>query len=236
MKRFLLYSNIILLALLAFITWRERYLPRLWQKAFPDNSLAYYQQRPAYQAQLARYAVYTKKAPIVMLGTSLTQDIDWGELLNRSDVVNRGYGGDIIAVLASRLPQVLAVKPRVCFIEGGINDIDTGVPLAESIRLLTGIVDTLLHHNIKPVLTTVTHVAKYAHQQQERNAKISLFNKALRQLAAGRSLLVTDNNPALAPGGYLQPSLAKSDGLHYQPAAYLLWKQEVESVLVQAGL
>jgi lysophospholipase L1-like esterase len=236
MKRLSVYVNIMLLALLAFIAYRERYIPRLKQKLLPDNSLTHYQSRPAYKEQLSRYDVYTKKANIVMLGTSLTQDIDWGELLNRGDVVNRGYGGDILAVLAGRMPYVLSVQPKICFVEGGINDIDTGVPLTESVRLLTGIADTLQQHSVVPVLTAVTHVAKDAVNQKERNEKITAYNRELYKLAESRKLAVVDNNPALAPDGYLKPALAKGDGLHYLPSTYLLWKAAIEKVLVQNGL
>jgi lysophospholipase L1-like esterase len=236
MKRFSTYTSIILLAVLCIIVYRERYLPRLQQKLFPDNSLAHYHSRPAYKEQLTRYDVYSKKANIVMLGTSLTQDIDWNELMSRGDIINRGYGGDILAVLASRLNYVMAAQPKICFIEAGINDIDTHVPIAESIQLLMGIVDTLQRHAIIPVLTAVTQVTADANNQKERNEKISQFNRELYKLAQNRKLTVIDNNPILAPAGHLQPELAKSDGLHYLPKTYLVWKAAIDKVLLQNGL
>lgn len=236
MKRFSLYINFVLLALLAVIVYWENYIPRLWQKIFPDNSLAHYQQRPAYQQQLSRYAVYSKKAPIVMLGTSLTQDVDWNELLNRGDVINRGYGGDILAVLASRMPYVLAVQPQICFVEGGINDIDTGVPLDTSMQLLNGIADTLLQHNCTPVFTAVTYVTRQAPNQAARNKKIKQFNEALFELAERKGIFVVNNNPKMAPDGYLKTELAKSDGLHYLSSTYLIWKKNIETALTHKDL
>jgi hypothetical protein len=187
MKRFSTYTSVILLAVLCMIVYRERYIPRLQQKISPDNSLAHYQNRPAYKEQLTRYNVYSKKANIVMLGTSLTQDIDWNELMNRGDIINRGYGGDILLVLASRLNYVIAVQPKICFIEAGINDIDTGVPLAESIQLLTAIADTLQKHTIIPVLTAVTHVTADA-----QNQKIEM-KKLLNSTGSCTSLPKTEN-------------------------------------------
>jgi lysophospholipase L1-like esterase len=236
MKRFSLILNVLLLLLLGFIAWRENYLPRLWRKLFPDNSLAHYQGRPAYQDQLARYQVYSKKGGIVLLGNSLTQDIDWNELMNRGDMINRGYGGDIMAVLANRIPLVLALQPKACIIEGGINDIDTGVPMDTTLQLLRGMVDTLRNHAITPVLTAITHVAERAPRQKQRNALVRQYNTALYQLAAQKGLQVVDNNPDLAPQGYLQPELSKPDGLHYQPAAYLIWKGNIEKALARLGL
>jgi lysophospholipase L1-like esterase len=232
MKRFSAILNLALLLLLGLIAWRERYLPRLWQKFFPDNSLAHYQARPAYQDQLARYTVYGKKGGIVMLGTSLTQDIDWNELLNRGDMINRGYGGDIMAVLASRIPLVVAVAPKTCIIEGGINDIDTGVPIDSALQTLQGMVDSLQRHNILPIVTAVTHVTEKAHRQRQRNELIKQYNTGLYQLAKQKGLAVVDNNPVMAPDGYLKAELAKH-GLHFRPAAYLLWKGNIEKILAQ---
>jgi lysophospholipase L1-like esterase len=236
MKRFLIAVNIILVLLLSFIVYREKYIGKLKQKLFPDNSLKYYQNRPAYKEQLTRYDVYSKKANIVMLGTSLTQDIDWEELMNRGDIVNRAYGGDIFAVMAARLPYVLALQPKICFIEGGINDIDTDVPVAESMHQLLIIIDTLQQHSVIPVLTTITNVANSAAGQKTRNKKINQFNSELYKLAKNKGLSIIDNNPVLAPGGNLKEEFAKSDGLHYLPKTYLVWKAAVEKVLLKNGL
>ena len=231
MKRILVFLNIILVLLLGFIIYRERYIPKLKQKLIPDNRLSYYRDRPGYKDQLRRWDVYSKKASIVMLGTSLTQDIDWNELMNRNDIANRGFGGDILAVMVDRLPYVLAVEPRICFLEGGINDIDTDVPLAEFMQQLNLIIDTLQHHSIIPVLTAITHVSRNAVNQRTRNVRINQFNKEIYQLAQTRGLSLIDNNPVMAPDGLLKEELAKWDGLHYLPRTYLLWKAAIEKVL-----
>ena len=76
-----------------------------------------------------------------MLGTSLTQDMDWNELMNRGDIVNRAFGGDIFEVMADRLPYVLAAEPKICIIEGGINDVDLDIPVASSLKYLSIIID-----------------------------------------------------------------------------------------------
>lgn len=235
MKRLLIGINLILVLALGIIIYREGYIPKLKQKFFPDNSLAHYQNRPEYKEQLSRYGVYTKKADIVMLGTSLTQDIDWNELMNRPDIINRGYGGDIFAVMATRLPYVLAAEPKICFIEGGINEIDTGVPITEFSNQLSAIIDTLQHHSVIPVLTAITFVTNNAYDHKKRNEQIALYNREMKKLAASRAIVVIDNNPVLAPKGYLEEKFAKNDGLHYLPKTYLVWKAAIEKVLVQYG-
>lgn len=236
MKRFSFYFNIFLLIALISVIYKEDYIKKLKQKIFPDNSLQYYKNRPAYKDQLLKYGVYSKQANIVMLGTSLTQDIDWNELLNRGDIINRGYGGDLIAVMADRLPYIISVHPKICFIEGGINDIDNDIPLNETLQQLISIIDTLQKNSITPILTAVTHVTNNASRHTKRNKKIKEFNTELKKLAKVRGLTIIDNNPVLAPDGYLKNGFSKYDGLHYLPKTYLIWKVEIEKILKQYGL
>jgi lysophospholipase L1-like esterase len=236
MKRFSFYLNIIFIAILSLIIIKEKYLSRLKQKLFPDNSLAYYNNRPAYKEELARYDVYGKQAPIVMLGTSLSQDIDWNELLNRGDIVNRSYGGDIIEVMQSRLPYILAVHPKICFIEGGINDIDTNISPDKSLAQLSALIDSLKRNSIIPVLTAITAVTNTAHKHVERNAAIAAFNTALVSLAKEKNIDIINNNTRLAPEGFLRDEYAKADGLHFQPATYLIWKEAVQVILMKNKL
>ena len=58
-----------------------------------------------------------------MLGNSLTNRISWNELLVRDDIANRGIGSDITAGFINRINFVFNVKPKICFIEGGVNDL-----------------------------------------------------------------------------------------------------------------
>lgn len=236
MNKLSFYLNILLLALLILVVIKENYISKLKQRISPDNSLGYFQNRPAYKEQLMRYDVYSKKANIVMTGTSLTQDIDWNELLNRGDIINRGFGGDIFEVIASRLPYILSVQPKICFIEGGINDIDRNIPLKESIGHLTHIINSLQKDSVIPVITLVTHVSNTAHDQAERNKKINELNNEIINLAKQKNISLINNNPQLAPDGYLKPEFAKYDGLHFLPKTYLVWKSAIEKVLAQNDL
>lgn len=78
---------------------------------------------PKYVAKASLYPLYTRQKNIVMLGSSLTGNVNWDELLDRSDVANRGIDGDISEGILARMEYVLSVDPEICFIELGINDI-----------------------------------------------------------------------------------------------------------------
>jgi lysophospholipase L1-like esterase len=227
--------SLLLFIIILGIVYKENYIPRLKQKLFPDTSLNYFKNRPYYKEKLSKYDIYTKQANIVMLGSSFTDDIDWNELLNRNDVINRGIGAEIIATMLDRMPNVLKLKPKICFIEAGINDIDNNISIATSMRQLGQVVDILQRDSIKVILTAVTYLADIAPNYKKRNEKITAFNIELYKLSQQKNCTVVNNNTKMSPNNLLRNDLCKSDGLHYLPAAYLLWKQEIEKVLKEKG-
>jgi lysophospholipase L1-like esterase len=227
--------SLILFIILITIGYKENYIPRLKQKLFPDSSLAYFKNSPYYKEKLSKYDIYSKQANIVMLGSSLTDDIDWNELLNRNDVINRGIGAEIIATMLDRMPYVLKVKPKICFIEAGINDVDNNIALATSMQQLGQVVDILHKDSITVILTAVTYLADIASNCKKRNDKITTFNTELYKLAQQKNCVVVNNNNKMSPNNLLRKDLCKYDGLHYLPAAYMLWKEEIEKVLKEKG-
>ena len=73
---------------------------------------------------LALHKIYaTKKADVVMLGDSLTSNVNWSELFDRR-IINRGVGGDITDGYLQRLKYVYDLKPKKVFINGGTNDFE----------------------------------------------------------------------------------------------------------------
>ncbi|MDR1487661.1 MAG: GDSL-type esterase/lipase family protein [Deltaproteobacteria bacterium] len=69
----------------------------------------------------------TKKPVILMLGDSLTEFWRWRRLSEQADVSNCGIAGDTSQGLLHRLDIALSVKPKVIFLQIGINDISMGV-------------------------------------------------------------------------------------------------------------
>ena len=75
-----------------------------------------------YNVRRSLFEVYQPKdIRIVMLGDSITDKVDWNELLSRTDVVNRGIGSDITEGFINRLSDIYVLNPETCFIMGGIN-------------------------------------------------------------------------------------------------------------------
>ncbi len=172
-----------------------------------------------------------------MLGNSHTFRMQWNELLEREDVANRGIGSDVLGGFLTRLSDVLELSPKVCFIEGGVNDIERDVPIDSSMKYLRSIVDTLRRQVIVPVVIKPIHVAACYPDASGFNHRISVFNKNIDSLLKGMpEVIVMDLNEELSPNGTLLPAFSQKDGIHLTAPAYLIWKQRILKILSETGL
>lgn len=216
---------------LSFSTRANRYLF--------ENKKAHklsFQLNPSFIEQEDYCSIFNKKANVVMLGNSLTYRMNWDELLNRNDVVNRGVGSDITDGLAYRLKYVIPLKPKICFIEGGVNDLDKGIEKKTIISNLEKIVDELKQNSIIPVLMTVTFVAENYEDCSRFNNKIRLLNDEIIKLSDSRSIRLIDLNAQVSSNDKLRKEFSEKDGIHLTSKAYIIWKNEIESVLKSYSL
>ena len=72
-----------------------------------------------YEKQTSLYNIYEiKKAEIVMLGDSITFGVNWNELLDNNNIINRGIGSDTTEGFIQRLDYIYKltqfshIKPR----------------------------------------------------------------------------------------------------------------------------
>lgn len=186
--------------------------------------------------QLAMYDLYrTTHAEIVMLGDSRTYYGNWNELLGRTDVVNRGISNDITAGFLHRLGYVYRLHPRICFIEGGVNDVYANYTAVDIVENLTMIVDTLREHNIIPVIQSTMFVARERAEAEPKNAEIQKLNQQLLAYCRAHSILFLDINALVSTDGYLRPDLTY-DGIHLNARGYALWIPKIQEALAISGL
>lgn len=180
----------------------------------------------------------SSKARIVFFGDSHTYRMFWNELLQRSDVVNRGVGSDISEGYLQRLPSVLALKPSICFLQGGGNDLFHHVPEDTLIRNYRLIVRKLKQRGIIPVLTATFYAAQNFgwNDSIPYNQKVASLNQGLAQLASEEQIDFLDLSPQMLKGDYLLDSFAQSDGVHLNHRGYLLWKSRIEATLRKYGI
>lgn len=186
---------------------------------------------PQYAEQLNIEPAYIRPVKIIMLGTSHVYKAHWDELLDRSDIGNRGIGSDITMGYLHRLEFVMDSHPQICFIEGGGNDIALHISADTIVSNLGKLVDTLRTAHIIPVLHAIFYVAANYPASDWVNDRITTVNRRIRELAASRNIEYIDINPTLAPQNVLLPRYSQPDGIHLDAPAYLRWRDAIEKVL-----
>lgn len=235
--RLSLLLNLMFAACLIAIVIHEQYIYRIYNRISPSIPLpANPESSLTYKEQVDFYSIYTQQSDIVMLGNSLTHKILWNELLGRPDVANRGIGGDLTAGMLHRMSYVLDQNPKICFIEGGINDLDAGISIDTIYHNLQKIVTILQAKNIIPVLTTVTYVTAIYPGHYAMNASITRLNEKIYQLIKTNDLQVVDLNLWISKNSELIPIYARDDGNHLTSKAYLVWKKEILRILKLYGI
>ena len=223
-------SYSILGIILALICWfgYNKYLTAQYANLYLKNE--------NYNVQIGMFNKFkTSQADVVMLGNSLTYNANWNELLGRKNIVNRGINSDITAGYLHRLSFVFRLKPKLCFIEGGVNDVYAGYSVAEIFDNYTKIIDTLRAHQIIPVVQSTLFVAPQRENSQSRNEEILQLNKLLLDYARKESIEYLDINSLVSQNGFLKNEFTY-DGLHLNAEGYSLWVPEVEKVLIKYGL
>ncbi len=210
-----------------------------------------YLKNPLYQRRVELFrSSKIKQATIVMLGNSLTEGGSWNDLLGRNDVVNRGIAGDILLGYLNRMQYVYSLHPRICFVEGGINDIYNWETLDNIFNWYVKIVEGLRHHGIIPVIQSTLYVGtnwgekwlkehrpdlKPIDVNRERNKTVKLLNQKLKRYARKHRIIFVDLNKKLTKNGFLIPNYTW-DGAHLKTDAYKIWAKEINKVLNKLGI
>jgi lysophospholipase L1-like esterase len=169
---------------------------------------------------------------IVMFGNSLTEGSDWTSNLKRIDVHNSGKGGFVTRQLKGIVrSHVINYKPKICFIEGGINDIGNGFSTKETVENFKSIVDSLKANNIIPVLSLTV----YQHNREKTKNKIDSINVLVKKYAIDNKIDYFDLNEKLSANRSLKAKYT-TDGTHLTKEAYPIWTEEVNKVLEKYNL
>ncbi|HET55938.1 MAG TPA: hypothetical protein ENN33_12090 [Ignavibacteria bacterium] len=217
----------------------------------PAQSNNNYLNNPIYQRQIEFYKIYKPvDTRIVMLGNSLTHGVDWNNLLGRNDVVEMGIVSDILSGYFNRIHYVTELKPQICFILGGLNDIYQWIPVETIFDDYVKVVERLRRSGITVVIQSTLYAgrdwgkdwlavnnpdANAAEINKERNSQVDRLNMMLRDYAIKNNIEYIDLNSIMSRGNYLRSEITY-DGVHLNAAGYKIWGREVEKVLKKIGI
>ena len=230
-KKTLILINIVLLGIILTIAIYEGYPKRIYNRISPSAKYQYDDNR-VYKRYMDLYNSYQKQGNIVMLGNSITFGVDWNELLNRTDVINRGISGDITLGMLNRLEHVFNAKPKICFIMGGINDVNLGISPEEIVQNLGEIAAKLKDKEVKPILLSILHVSENFPFNTSVNEKIKQTNTLISQLCQAKNIEFIDLNKTMSVNHILVDAYAY-DGLHLNAEGYSKWRAVIKPVIEQ---
>ena len=172
----------------------------------------------------------SKNVKIVMLGDSITHQIDWNELLLRSDVVNRGIGNDTTENILNRLSDIYTLNPKVCCVMCGINDLSRDISVDKIFKNYIRIIENITYHGINPVIQSILYLSKKRDKYKIMNKKVNELNKLLKSYAKSKNIIFIDVNKYLSTDGWLSPECTY-DGKHLVGLGYEKWKNVLVSTL-----
>ncbi len=195
-----------------------------------------YLNNPNYELEIGKYKIYkTKQANIVMLGNSLTHGANWNELLGRTSISEQGIPSDITAGVLNRMEYVYKVKPTICFIMIGVNDIFSWIPVDSVFANYKIIVKNLKKKNIIPVIQSVLYAGRMQKASEGRNKEIAKLNKLLLDFSKQNNIEYINLNKKMSRSFFLKGSLTY-DGIHLNGNGFKIWGREVDKVLRRYSL
>ena len=168
---------------------------------------------------------------IVFLGDSLTDWGEWGELLEHSNIVNRGVAGDTVAGLLNRLEPIIRSRPQQLYLMIGINDLIRKKSVSETVQSYRAILEKLQKEapQTKVFIQSLLPVNSKKYRAVTKE-KLVTFNRQLQDLAFEFSDTYIDLYSAFSPKNIDQYTV---DGLHLNGNGYLLWKDMIKPYLLK---
>lgn len=182
-----------------------------------------------YDFQVQLYQSYPHaKSDIVFLGNSITDRVDWNELLGMPNVHNRGISGDITFGVLERLDEVIEGKPAKVFILIGINDVSRNIPDSVIFKNYKKIVERIkagsprtkiYFQTLLPVNNEFTQFKNHYNKDEH----ILWLNGQIKTLAKQDKINVIDLHPHFLNSDKKLDKRYTLDGLHLNAEGYKVW-------------
>lgn len=174
------------------------------------------------------------KINIVLLGDSRVSGANWAKGLQREDLTNCGISGISTLDVIRIIDTVYKLKPKVCILQVGINDIRNNRNI-DSIEInYIQIVDSLLYHKVEPVITSIIPLRKdyWSDLLNETivNIRTDSLNSRLIRMCKKRHITYIDINKGICENNRLKREYT-CDGIHLNENGYNSVYENVKKVL-----
>lgn len=173
---------------------------------------------------------YNGHGKIVFLGDSLTDMGNWSEMLNNTDIINRGISSDTTTSVINRLSEITRLKPRKIFIMIGVNDIDKGLSTNEIITNYNKILSTIKKDspNSKVYVESVLPINKDIFKTSTNEQQIIDLNLSLMELCENSGIGFINLYPLFTvKKDKLNPNYTEK-GVHLNGSGYLVWSEAIK--------
>jgi lysophospholipase L1-like esterase len=188
----------------------------------------------AWREKVSFFNTFGAQAKVVMIGDSITDGAEWGELFPGASVANRGIDGDTTEGVLERMEGIVSVHAKKAFIMIGINDFAAGRSVDDVFADYRRIIDVLTTNGatvfVQSTLLCNKNLAEWI-SCREIIGNIRLLNSRLASLASGNVVFV-DLNTGLADDNGLKQALSY-DGVHLNGNGYLIWKNAIARFVPQ---
>jgi len=218
--------------------------PALPSRAQVKPEAATQQSKLPFEADILAYEASDQKSPppkggVLFIGSSSirlwsTLKEDFPEL----PVLNRGFGGSIIADSVRYIPRiVLPYQPRMIVMYAGGNDIARKLT-PEQVRkdfeaFVAGVHATLPNTRIVYVSINPS-VSRWSQEERVLEANRQIAEYIRDQSAKGVKLSYLDSHSKLlSSDGMPRPEILRKDGLHLNSDGYVLWRSVLKPQILE---
>jgi lysophospholipase L1-like esterase len=157
----------------------------------------------------------------VFIGDSITDRVEWSDLLPAYRIANRGISKDTTEGLLQRMDSIYSTSADNAFIMIGINDFQLGASVDEVFKNYSRIVEGLIEEHMKVYIQSTIFAGNrksYLNQDIKRlNNKLKYLSKSLPTVS------YIELNNKLSPSGVLHDNFT-ADGIHLNALGYIQWK------------
>lgn len=184
--------------------------------------------------QKMRLSIFEQLPPsqggIIFLGDSLTDQGEWQEYFQQTNIQNRGISGDTTEGVLNRLDKIIASKPQKIFLLIGTNDFWHGNKnLSKAVANYRQILN-LLQKKIPKTEVYIQSVLPIDRQKYNLNIKpqnLVQFNREIEQLAQEFSYQYINLYDRFTDKEGRLSSQYTLDGVHLNGKGYLVWQQAI---------